>query len=83
MSKSYNLILLCLLSFVCLYFCVFTFLAICSCINLNLKLQSVSFTSLSRSMFENLELQLLAELSSLHGVVLWHSSSADESNVLR
>ncbi len=48
-----------------------------------LKLQSLSFASLSPSLFENLELQLCAELSSLHGVVLWHGSSADESNVLR
>ncbi len=48
-----------------------------------LKLQSVSFASLSPSLFENLELQLLAELSSLRGVVSWHSFSADESNVLR
>ncbi len=48
-----------------------------------LKLQSVSFASLSPSMFENLELQLCAELSSVRGVVLRHGSSADESNVLR
>ncbi len=34
-----------------------------------LKLQSVTFTSLSPSMFENLELQFLAELSSVRGVV--------------
>ncbi len=44
-----------------------------------LKLQSVRFASL----FENLELQVLAELSCLRGVVLRHGSSADESNVLR
>ncbi len=50
---------------------------------LYLKQQSISFASLSPSMFENLELQLLAELSCLSGVVLWHGSSADESNVLR
>ncbi len=48
-----------------------------------LKLQSVSFISLSPSLFENLELQLLAELSSVRGVVPRHCSSADESNVLR
>ncbi len=48
-----------------------------------LKLQSVSFASLSPSLFENLELQLCVELSSLRGVVLRHGSSADESNVLR
>ncbi len=48
-----------------------------------LKLQSISFASLSPSLFENLELQVLAELSCLRGVVLRHSSSADESNVLR
>ncbi len=48
-----------------------------------LKLQSVSFASLSPSMFENLELQLLAELSSLRGVVSRHGCSADESNVLK
>ncbi len=35
----------------------------------NLKMQSVTFTSLSPSMFENLELQFLVELSSVHGVV--------------
>ncbi len=34
-----------------------------------LKLQSVTFTSLSPSMFENLELQFLVELSSVRGVV--------------
>ncbi len=34
---------------------------------LYLKLQSVSFASLSPSLFENLELQLLAELSCLRG----------------
>ncbi len=33
-----------------------------------LKLQSVSFASLSPSLFENLELQLLAELSSVCGL---------------
>ncbi len=33
-----------------------------------LKLQSVSFASLSPSLFENLELQLFAELSSLRGL---------------
>ncbi len=49
----------------------------------NLKLQSVSFASLSPSLYENLELQLCAELSSVRGVVLRHGSSADESNVLR
>ncbi len=35
-----------------------------------LKLQSVTFTSLSPSLFENLELQFLAELSSVHVVVI-------------
>ncbi len=49
----------------------------------NLKLQSVSFASLSPSLFENLELQLCAELSSVRGVVIRHGSSADESNVLK
>ncbi len=34
----------------------------------SLKLQSISFASLSPSLFENLELQLLAELSSLRGL---------------
>ncbi len=48
-----------------------------------LKLQSLSFASLSPSLFENLELQLLAELTSLRGVVRRHGSSTDESNVLR
>ncbi len=38
-----------------------------------LKLQSVSFASLSPSMFENLELQLLAEFSCLRG---WYSGMA-------
>ncbi len=33
-----------------------------------LKLQSVSFASLSPSLFENLELQLFAELSCLRGL---------------
>ncbi len=33
-----------------------------------LKLQSINFASLSPSLFENLELQLLAELSSLRGM---------------
>ncbi len=33
-----------------------------------LNLQSVSFASLSPSLFENLELQLLVELSCLHGL---------------
>ncbi len=47
-----------------------------------LKLQSVSFASLLPSLFENLQLQLFAELSSFR-VVLRHGSSADESNVLR
>ncbi len=52
--------------------------------DLHLKLQSVGFASLSPSMFENLELQLCAELSSVCGVVIrCSSSSADESNVLR
>ncbi len=46
---------------------------------LYLKLQSVGLASLSPSLFENLELQLLAELSCLRGVVLWHGFSADES----
>ncbi len=41
-----------------------------------LKLQSVTFTSLSPSMFENLELQLLAELSSVHRVVIRCSGTA-------
>ncbi len=45
--------------------------------------QSVSFASLSPSLFENLELQLFVELSSLRGIVSRHGSSADESNVLR
>ncbi len=44
--------------------------------HLNLKLQSVTFTSLSPSMFENLELQFLAELSSYSGVVIRCSSTA-------
>ncbi len=44
-----------------------------------LKLQSISFASLSLSLFENLELHLIVELS----FVLWHGSSVDESNVLR
>ncbi len=35
---------------------------------LTLKLQSVSYASLSPSLFENLELQLLAGLSSLRGM---------------
>ncbi len=48
-----------------------------------LKLQSVSFASLSSSLFETLELQLCAELSSVRGVVLRHGFSVDESNVLR
>ncbi len=48
-----------------------------------LKLQSISFASLSPSLFENLELQLFVELSSLRRVVRLHGSSADESNVLR
>ncbi len=48
-----------------------------------LKLQSVSFASLSPSLFEHLELQLFAELSSVRGVVLRLGSSTDESNVLR
>ncbi len=48
-----------------------------------LKVQSVSFASLPPSLFENLELQLCAELSSVRGVVLRHGSSTDESNVLR
>ncbi len=51
-------------------------------VQLYLKLQSVSFASLSPSLFENLELQLCAELSSVCWVVLWHGSSVDESNVL-
>ncbi len=45
----------------------------------SLKLQSVSFASLSLSMFENLELQLFVQLCSLRGLC----SGADESNVLR
>ncbi len=48
-----------------------------------LKLQFVSFASLSPSLFENLELHLFAEFSSVRGVVLRHGSSADESDVLR
>ncbi len=48
-----------------------------------LKLQSVSFASLSSSLFETLELQLCVELSSVRGVVLRHGFSVDESNVLR
>ncbi len=48
-----------------------------------LKLQSVGFASMLPSLFENLELQLLVELFSLRGVVLWHGFSTDESNVLR
>ncbi len=43
------------------------------------KLQSVSFASLSPSMFENLELPLFVQLCSLRGLC----SGADESNVLR
>ncbi len=54
---------------------------VCSVV-INLKLQSVTFTSLSPSMFENMELQFLEELSSVRRVVIW-CSSADESNVLR
>ncbi len=54
---------------------------VCSVV-IKLKLQSVTFTSLSPSMFENLELQFLEELSSVRRVVIW-CSSADESNVLR
>ncbi len=50
---------------------------------LYLKLQSIRFASLSPSLFENLELQLCAELSSMRGFVLRHGFSADESNVLR
>ncbi len=49
----------------------------------DLKLQSISFASLSPSLFENLELQLFAELSSLHGLCFRYGSSVDESNVLR
>ncbi len=37
-----------------------------------LKLQYVSFASLSPSLFENLELQLCVELSTVRGVVLRH-----------
>ncbi len=48
-----------------------------------LKLQSVSFASLSPSLCENLELQFCAELPSVRGAVSRHGSSADESNVLR
>ncbi len=51
--------------------------------DLYLKQQSVTFASLSPSLFENLELQFLVESSSLRGVVSRHGSSADESNVLR
>ncbi len=51
--------------------------------HVNLKLQSIRFASLLPSLFENLELHLFAELSSVRGVVLRHGSSADESNVLR
>ncbi len=42
----------------------------------------MGFASLPPSLFENLELQLCAELSSVHGVVLKHCISQDESNVL-
>ncbi len=42
-----------------------------------LNLQSVSFASLLPSLFENMELQLLAELSSVGGVVLRHGSGAN------
>jgi len=48
-----------------------------------LKLQSVSLASFPPSLFENLELQLFAELSSVRGVVSRNGSSADQSNVLR
>ncbi len=41
-----------------------------------LKLQSVTCTSLSPSVFENLELQFLAELSSVRGVVIRCSGTA-------
>ncbi len=41
-----------------------------------LKLQSVTFAFLSPSMFENLELQFLAELSSVRGVVIRFSGTA-------
>ncbi len=41
-----------------------------------LKLQALTFTSLSPSMFENLELQFLAELSSFRGVVIRCSGTA-------
>ncbi len=41
-----------------------------------LKLQSVTFASLSPSLFENLELQFLAELSSVRGVVIRCSGTA-------
>ncbi len=43
---------------------------------LPLKLQSVSFASLLPSLFENLELQLCAELTSLRGVVIRCSGTA-------
>ncbi len=45
----------------------------------SLKLQSVSFASLPPSLFENLELQLCAELSSVRGVVVRHGFSADQT----
>ncbi len=48
-----------------------------------LKLQCVSFASLSQSLFENLELQLFVELSWLRGDVRQHGSSVDESNALK
>ncbi len=44
--------------------------------SLILKLQSVTFTSLSPSMFKNLELQFLADFSSVCVVVLRCSSTA-------
>ncbi len=43
-----------------------------------LKLKSISIASLSPSLFENLEQQVLAELSCLRGVVRCHGFSADE-----
>ncbi len=46
----------------------------------NLKLQSLTLTYLSPSLFENLELQLLAELSSLRG--LWVGTASAWINLM-
>ncbi len=54
----------CMLSLIISYSRLYTVFAI-----YELKLQSVSFASLSPSLFANLQLQLFAELSTLRGVV--------------